>query len=129
MTTDADQVPIAPGRKVTDTIADGRGTPRFISDKPIRAFFSIQSARYEKKTRMADGIRLSVHYDPHHPYNVDRMPGAMQSALGYYRANFGPYQFDYARIVEYPSYSTHAQAFAGTIPATNMSIATETITS
>ncbi|GAA3713930.1 M1 family metallopeptidase [Sphingomonas cynarae] len=116
LTTDADQVPIAPGRKVTDTIADGRRTARFVSDKPILAFFSIQSARYAEKTRMADGIRLSVHYDPHHPYNVDRMLGAMQAALGYYRANFGPYQFDYARIVEYPGYSTYAQAFAGTIP-------------
>jgi ABC-2 type transport system permease protein len=40
----------------------------------------------------------------------------MKASLGYYRANFGPYQFDYARIVEFPGYDTFAQAFAGTIP-------------
>ena len=116
LSTDADQVPIAPGRKVADATANGRRTARFVSDAPILAFFSIQSARYAEKTRMADGVRLSVLYDPHHAYNVDRMLAAMQAALGYYRADFGPYQFDYARIVEYPGYSSYAQAFAGTIP-------------
>jgi aminopeptidase N len=44
------------------------------------------------------------------------MLDAMQRSLAYYRANFGPYQFDYARILEYPGYASYAQAFAGTIP-------------
>lgn len=116
LSTDADQVPIAPGRKISDVTVGQRRTARFVSDTPILAFFSVQSARYAEKATMADGVRLSVHYDPHHAFNVDRMLAAMQAALGYYRANFGPYQFDYARIVEYPGYSTYAQAFAGTIP-------------
>ena len=30
--------------------------------------------------------------------------------------NFGPYQFNYARIVEFPGYASFAQAFAGTMP-------------
>lgn len=116
LSTDADQVPIAPGRKVADATTGGRRTARFVSDAPILAFFSIQSARYAETTRMADGVRLSVHYDPKHAFNVDRMLAAMQVALRYYRSNFGPYQFDYARIIEYPGYSSYAQAFAGTIP-------------
>jgi aminopeptidase N len=44
------------------------------------------------------------------------MLNAMQRSLAYYRANFGPYQFDYARILEFPGYASYAQAFAGTIP-------------
>src|SRR6188768_4168923 len=40
----------------------------------------------------------------------------MVAALAYYRANFGPYQFNYARIIEFPGYSSFAQAFAGTMP-------------
>ena len=107
---------VSPGRKVADRIAGGRRIAHFVSDAPILAFFSIQSARYAEKARMADGVRLSVHYDPAHGFNVARMLTAMQAALGYYRANFGPYQFDYARIIEYPGYSSYAQAFAGTIP-------------
>lgn len=116
VSTDAGQVPIAPGRKVSDAVVNGRRTAHFVSGAPILAFFSIQSAAYAEKSEMADGVKLSVFYDPKHSYNVDRMLAAMKTSLGYYRANFGPYQFDYARIVEFPGYATFAQAFAGTIP-------------
>ncbi|MET0309918.1 MAG: M1 family aminopeptidase [Sphingomonas sp.] len=116
VTTNADQVPIAPGRKISDVTANGRRTAHFVSGAPILAFFSIQSAAYAEKSAMSDGVRLSVFYDPKHAYNVDRMLTAMDASLRYYRANFGPYQFDYARIVEFPGYATFAQAFAGTIP-------------
>uniref|UniRef100_UPI0023DF41DF M1 family aminopeptidase n=1 Tax=Sphingomonas sp. dw_22 TaxID=2721175 RepID=UPI0023DF41DF len=116
VSTSADQVPIAPGDKVSDVTANGRRTAHFVSPAPILAFFSIQSARYVEKSELADGVRLSVFYDPKHAYNVDRMLAAMKASLGYYRAHFGPYQFDYARIIEFPGYATFAQAFAGTIP-------------
>jgi aminopeptidase N len=41
---------------------------------------------------------------------------AMETSLGYFTANFGPYQFGYARIIEFPGYASFAQAFAGTMP-------------
>jgi hypothetical protein len=117
LSTSADQVPIAPGAKVSDTIANGRRTAHFVSGPaPILAFFSLQSARYTVKSEDADGVKLSVYYDPKHSYNVDRMLAAMKTSLAYYRANYGPYQFNYARIIEFPGYSTFAQSFAGTIP-------------
>ena len=116
VSTDAGQTPIAPGRKVSDTITNGRRTAHFVSPAPILAFFSVQSAAYAEQSRQADGVKLSVFYDPKHAYNVERMLAAMKTSLGYYRANFGPYQFDYARIVEFPGYASFAQAFAGTIP-------------
>jgi len=40
----------------------------------------------------------------------------LAASLDYYRASFGPYQFDHMRIVEYPGYTNFAQAFAGTVP-------------
>lgn len=116
VSTDAAQTPIAPGRKVSDTVTNGRRTAHFVSPAPILAFFSVQSAAYAEKSAMADGVKLSVFYDAKHGYNVDRMLAAMKTALRYYRANFGPYQFDYARIIEFPGYASFAQAFAGTIP-------------
>ena len=116
VSTDAGQTPIAPGRKVSDTTAGGRRTAHFVSPAPILAFFSVQSAAYAEKSENADGVKLSVFYDPKHAFNVDRMLAAMKTSLGYYRTNFGPYQFDYARIIEFPGYDTFAQAFAGTIP-------------
>ncbi len=116
VSTIAGQVPVAPGRKVADTTTGGRRTARFVSTAPILAFFSVQSAAYAERSRTVDGTHLTVFYDPHHTFNVDRMLNAMQRSLAYYRANFGPYQFDYARILEFPGYASYAQAFAGTIP-------------
>ena len=116
ISTSADQVPIAPGRKISDTVEGDRRIAQFRSPAPILGFFSIQSAAYEVKTREADGVELQVYYDPQHPYNIDRMLDAMETSLGYYRANFGPYQFDYARVIEFPGYENFAQAFAGTMP-------------
>ena len=117
VTTDADQTPIAPGRKLTDVTQNGRRTAHFVSTAPILAFFSVQSARYAEKTaNLGGGVTGTVFYDAKHAYNVDRMLQAMKLSLDYYRQNFGPYQFDYARIIEFPGYASFAQAFAGTIP-------------
>ncbi|WP_374406471.1 M1 family aminopeptidase [Pelagerythrobacter sp.] len=110
------QTPIAPGVRVSDEVVDGRRVARFVSDSPILSFFSIQSADYALRERMADGVDLQVFYHAAHDFNVDRMLDAMERALGYYRANFGPYQFSHARIVEFPGYASFAQAFAGTMP-------------
>jgi len=116
LTTDADQTPIAPGNQVSDATANGRRTARFVSPAPILNFFSIQSARYEVASEVHNGLKLSVYYHPGHDWNVPKMLRAMGLALDYYRAHFGPYQFNYARIIEFPGYSSFAQAFAGTMP-------------
>jgi ABC-2 type transport system permease protein len=116
VSTTADQVPIAPGNKVSDVVRDGRRVARFVSAVPVHPRFSVQSARYAEKHRRHDGIDLAVYHDPAHAWNVDRMLDAMAAALDYYQANFGPYPFDHARIVEFPGYLDFAQALPGTIP-------------
>ena len=116
LTTDAGQTPIAPGNRVSDTTANGRRRARFVSPNPILNFFSIQSSDYQVASRNHNGIDLSVYYQRGHDWNVPKMLNAMGTALDYYRANFGPYQFNYARIVEFPGYASFAQAFAGTMP-------------
>jgi len=116
VSTSADQTPIAPGRKVADRTSGGRRTARFVSDAPILTFFSIQSARYAEARRTHAGVNLSVYYDPAHAWNAERMLTALERSLDYYQANFGPYQFDQARIIEFPGYETFAQAFANTMP-------------
>ena len=115
LSTDAGQTPIAPGKRISDVTRDGRRTARFVTTAPTRLRFSVQSARYAEKHRLHDGIDLAVYYHPRHAWNVDRMLNAMAASLDYYQANFGPYQFDHFRIVEFPAYGGYAQAFAGTI--------------
>lgn len=116
LSTSAGQVPIAPGKKVSDEVRGDRRIARFKSTAPILGFFSIQSADYQVRTRNSDGVELQVYFDAKHPYNVDRILDALDTSLGYYRANFGPYQFDHARVIEFPNYAQFAQAFAGTMP-------------
>lgn len=116
VSTSADQVPVAPGNRVSDVIRGGRRIARFVSAVPIHPRFSIQSARYAEKHRRHAGVDLAVYYHPAHAWNVDRMLDALAASLDYYQANFGPYPFDHARIVEFPGYHDFAQAFAGTIP-------------
>jgi aminopeptidase N len=116
LTTDAGQTPIAPGALMGEVTRDGRRSAHFVSTAPILNFFSIQSADYKVASERHDGLNLSVYYHAGHDWNVPKMLHAMAGALDYYRAHYGPYQFDYARIVEFPGYASFAQAFAGTMP-------------
>ncbi|NDC58217.1 MAG: aminopeptidase, partial [Alphaproteobacteria bacterium] len=114
--TDADQTAIAPGRLVKDEVANGRRHVEYVTDAPVQNFFSIQSARYAVKRAKWRDVDLAVYHHPAHTFNVDRMLTAMQTSLEYFSANFSPYQFKQARILEFPAYATFAQAFANTMP-------------
>jgi aminopeptidase N len=116
LSTDADQIPIAPGSRVSDVTSNGRRTAHFVSKAPILNFFSMQSADYRVASEQHNGLNLSVYYHQGHDWNVRKMLRAMALATDYYRSHFGPYQFDYARIIEFPGYASFAQAFAGTMP-------------
>ena len=114
VTTDADQTVVAPGDKRSDVTANGRRTARFVTESPVLNFFSIQSARYAQTRREHNGVELVVFHDPAHTRNVDRMLDALASSLDYFQANFSPYQFHQARIVEFPDYASYAQSFPNT---------------
>ncbi|MEI9995845.1 MAG: M1 family aminopeptidase [Rhizomicrobium sp.] len=116
VSTVADQTPIAPGYRVSETVADGRRTVRFKSEAPIQFFFSVQSAAYVHKTAKWHDVDLTVYYDPHHPYEIGRMLNSMKASMDVYTKAFGPYQFRQARIMEFPGYADFAQSFANTIP-------------
>ncbi|UXH77719.1 ABC transporter permease/M1 family aminopeptidase [Roseateles amylovorans] len=120
LTTDADQVPIAPGYTVSDTTANGRRTVHFKPDAPINHFFSIQSGRYtiarDQVTVAGKPIDLAVYHHAGHEQNVPRMMAAMKQSLALFSEQFSPYQFRQARILEFPSYADFAQSFANTIP-------------
>jgi hypothetical protein len=117
VSTDADQTPMAPGYEVSNSVANGRRAARFVTEAPILPYFSVQSARYEKKTVNYKGVAISVYYDKKHPYNVDRMIKTAEAGLDYYQANFSPYQFRQLRFLEFPAFAgSFAQSFANTIP-------------
>ena len=116
ISTSEDQVAIAPGSKLSEETRDGRKYYHYKVDQPSQNFYSFMSARYEVATREWNGINLEVYYDKNHAYNIEMMLDAVQKSLKYYTENFGPYYHKQARIIEFPRYSTFAQAFPGTMP-------------
>jgi ABC-2 type transport system permease protein len=56
VTTDADQIPIAPGYMTSEVVSGGRRTAHFVADSPIMHFFSAQSARYAVQTVNYKGV-------------------------------------------------------------------------
>lgn len=114
--TDADQTPIAPGYKVSDTVKGDRRVARFVTEAPIMPFVSIQSARYQVAQETYKGVQLAVYYDAQHPWNIDRMKASMKRSLDYMGTEFSPYQFRQLRFQEFPDYEQFAQSFANTIP-------------
>lgn len=115
VSTDADQALVVTGARVSESVANGRRTARFVSPIPTLNFITIQSARYALRSIDANGVKASVYYFPKHPMNVDRMLSVMKDALDYYRKNYGPYQYSYARIIERPDYGGGANSAPGTV--------------
>jgi ABC-type Na+ efflux pump permease subunit len=116
LSTVADQIPVAPGTKVSDVTQNGRHICRFVSDAPIANFFSLQSAAYQVATLRDGDVNLAVYYDPAHAVNVPGMLAGMKTAIDTFDQVFSPYQFHQARILEFPAYSNFAESFANTIP-------------
>jgi len=114
VSTSADQIPIAPGKRVSERVEGRRRIVRFVSGAPIKNLFSIQSGRYSVRTQTVGGVEYAVYHHPGHRWNVERMMKAMRASIAYYSRAFGPYQFDQARIVERPD-PGGGQAFPNTI--------------
>ena len=114
--TDDDQIAIAPGSLIKDWKANGKHYFQYKLDKASLNFYSFLSARYEVARKKWKDIDLEVYYDKQHAVNVPNMLRSIEKSLDYYTTNFGPYYHKQARIIEFPRYSSFAQAFPGTMP-------------
>jgi len=116
ISTASDQIAIAPGSLLKSWNANGRNYFNYRLDKKSLNFYSFISARYEVARKKWNGIDLEVYYTKQHAYNVPNMLKSMEKSLQYYTQNFGPYYHKQCRIIEFPRYSSFAQAFPGTMP-------------
>lgn len=116
ISTSKDQIAIAPGSLVKSWETKGRKYFNYKLDQKSLNFYSFISARYEVARKKWNGINLEVYYDKEHATNVPNMMKSMEKALEYYTKNFGPYYHKQCRILEFPRYSSFAQAFPGTMP-------------
>jgi hypothetical protein len=116
ISTHDDQMAIAPGKLIKEWKQDGRNFFEYRLDQPSLFFFNVVSARFAKKTEKLGNISLEVYYHPEHHWNVEQILGALKSSVNYFSNVFGPYYHSEARIIEFPQFSSFAQAFPGTMP-------------
>lgn len=116
VSTSSGQIALAPGYLQREWSKDGRHYFHYKSEAKLLPFFSWLSADWQVRRDRWNDVALEVYYDAKHPYNVDRMIESAKKSLDYYTREFSPYQFRQLRILEFPGYSTFAQAFAGTVP-------------
>ncbi|MBB6051739.1 ABC transporter permease/M1 family aminopeptidase [Armatimonas rosea] len=109
---------LAPGKLQREWSEGGRRCFRYVTERPIRYFWAVVSGRYLERTVTWKNIPITVYYDPHHPWNVERMLRGAQDTLAFCSKSYGPYPFAQLRIVEFPARgeAIAAQAFAGTVP-------------
>jgi ABC-2 type transport system permease protein len=116
VSTSDEQIALAPGYLQREWKENGRRYFHYKTESKVLPFFSWLSANWQVKRDRWNDVAIEVYYDAKHPYNVDRMIESTKKSLDYFSRNFSPYQFRQFRILEFPGYSSFAQAFAGTIP-------------
>jgi hypothetical protein len=110
------QIPLGVGDQIDQGTANGRTWAVFETDEPIWYFLSWLSADWEVATSTDGPIPTAVYYHPSHTYNIDRMLEATNRSLAIFERDFGPYQHEILRIVEFPRYATFAQSFPTLVP-------------
>ena len=116
ISTSKDQIAIAPGSLVDQWEEDGRNHYRYRVDHPSQNFYSFISGDYAIAKRKWKDVDIEIYHDQKHHVNIERMLDAVERSLAYYTENFGPYAHKQCRIIEFPRFSTFAQAFPGTMP-------------
>ncbi len=116
ISTYADQMAIAPGKLVKKWTTKNRAYFEYRLDQPSLFFFNVMSARYAVKKERLNDIELAIYYHPGHEWNVPQMMDALKASISYYVNHLGKYYHNEARIIEFPQFSSFAQAFPGTMP-------------
>jgi hypothetical protein len=117
VSTSPSQIAISPGYLQREWEQNGRRYFEYsMGSTKIQDFFSYISGDYAVKRDKWNNVNLEIYYLPTHTFDVDKMVGAAKLGLDYYTKNYGPYQFDQFRVIEFPRYRTFAQSFPNTVP-------------
>jgi ABC-2 type transport system permease protein len=115
VSTNEDQIAIAPGYLQKEWVEDGRRYFHYKMDSKILNFYAFNSAKYQVKKDKWKDVTLEIYYHEGHEYNLESMMDGMKASLDYNSENFSPYQHKQLRVVEFPS-GGFAQSFPNTIP-------------
>ena len=117
VSTSPNQIALSPGDLVREWQQDGRRYFEYtMGSTRIQDFFSYISGNYAVRRDNWNNVKLEIYYLPSHTFELDKMIGSAKLGLDYYTKNYGPYQFDQFRVIEFPRYRGFAQSFPNTVP-------------
>jgi aminopeptidase N len=102
VSTDADQVAVAPGELRRTWSEAGRRYFHYVSDVPINGeevFFSADYAVHREQWKHVD---VQIYLHPGHSKHVERLLRSVRASLEYYSAQFGPYPYRFLQLIEQP---------------------------
>ncbi len=115
VSTDEEQVAVAPGRLHREWKANGRRYFHYVTNAPVPNQYAFFSAKYVLQETKWNNISIQVFHQPGHDANINSMLNGARSALDYYSKQFGPYPYDIFRLVEHPGDASGMHAEAGSI--------------
>ncbi len=116
VSTSPDQTALTAGALVREWEEGGRRYFHYEAEVPILNFYPFLSGRWDVARGDWNDVAIEVYHHPTHAYNVERMIESVKRSLDYNSENYGPYQHNHVRIVEFPCYQRFAQSFPGIIP-------------
>ncbi|MES2296719.1 MAG: hypothetical protein V4582_06725 [Pseudomonadota bacterium] len=117
VSTDADQLALAPGQLQKEWTKDGRRYFHYAMQGKMDFYAAWLSGRWSAQRDSWNGVPIEVYFDPKHAYNAARMVSTAKASLAYFNEAFSPYQQKELRIVEFPkTVGQFAESFAGTVP-------------
>jgi hypothetical protein len=115
VSTDEDQVAVAPGKLQRTWTKDHRRYFHYATNAPIPNQFALFSAKYAVRKAKWKDVTIQVFHQPEHTANINSMLNGARAALDYYAKEFGPYPYNIFRLVEHPGYGNGMHAEATTI--------------
>jgi hypothetical protein len=103
VSTDADQIGVAPGALRRAWTENGRRYFHYVPDAPITNSYAIYSANYAVQRARWNDVDIEILYHPAHGANLQRMLRSVTASLDYHTKHYGPYPYKHLRLVEYPS--------------------------
>ena len=121
VSTAPDQIAILPGYFQKEWEENGRKYYSYKMTGELDFFYNISSARYAVHKEVWSGkngekVAIEIFHHPSHTYNLDHFVNGVKKSLDYFSENYGPYQYEQMRVLEFPRYSTFAQSFPNTVP-------------
>jgi len=103
VSTDPDQVAVAPGTLRRTWSSGGRRFFHYASDQPIGGLHQVFSARYAEHRADWRDVEIRIFTHPDHSAQAARIARSAQASLEYFSEQFAPYPYRFLQFVEQPA--------------------------